>query len=66
MKVIYKPGYIVMQSKDEIRSEQGESPDYADTLMMAIYAIDKYSYMFHSPEDNGGIGRVITDFDPFE
>ena len=55
-----------MQSKDEIRSEQGESPDYADTLMMAIYAIDKYSYMFHSPEDNGGIGRVVTDFDPFE
>lgn len=66
LKVIYKPGYIVMQSKDEIRSEQGESPDYADTLMMAIYAIDKYSYMFHSPEDNGGIGRVVTDFDPFE
>lgn len=67
IKVVYKPGYIVIQSKEEIRKEQGESPDYADTLMMAVYAIDKYSYMFASANSNSSTsGRVVTDFDPFE
>lgn len=66
LKVIYKPAYVIMQSKEEIRDEQGESPDYADSLMMGIYAIDKYSYMFH--KENGGMstGKVVTDFNPFE
>ena len=66
LKVIYKPAYIVMQSKDEIRKEQGESPDYADTLMMALYAIDKYSYMFHSDSKDNNYGKVVTDFNPFD
>lgn len=65
LKVIYKPGYVLIQSKDEIRKEQGESPDFADALMMAVYAIDKYSYMFHQDEEQS-FGRVITDFNPFE
>lgn len=65
LKVLYKPAYVVMQSKEEIREEQGESPDFADTLMMAVYAIDKYAYMFHKDEDEGR-GKVITDFDPFD
>lgn len=68
LKVIYKPSYIIMQSKEEIRKEQGESPDYADALMMGVYAIDKYSYMFHSKsaENQSTNGRVVTDFNPFE
>lgn len=67
IKVVYKPGYIVIQSKEEIRKEQGESPDYADTLMMAVYAIDKYSYMFTTENsDNSTSGKVVTDFNPFD
>ena len=37
MKVVYQPnGIIKIMDKKEIRKEQGESPDYADTVMMAI------------------------------
>lgn len=67
IKVLFKPQYTVIQSKEEIRKEQGESPDYADTLMMALYAIDKYSYMFHEKENsNNTTGKVQTDFNPYE
>lgn len=65
LKVIYKPGYVIIQSKEEIRKEQGESPDFADTLMMAIYAIDKYSYMFHQNNEYSSC-RVVTDFNPLD
>lgn len=67
LKVIYKPsGQIAIQTKDEIRKEQGESPDYADSLMMGIYAIDKYSYLFSKNKAfEAQRGQIQTDFDPF-
>lgn len=66
IKVIYKAAYTIIQDKKTIREEQGESPDYADTLMMAAYAIDQYAYMFHKDDETSDTGRVETDFDPFD
>lgn len=66
LKVVYKPGYIVMASKDEIRKEQHESPDFADALMMAVYAIDKYPHMMYDAKNSSDTGKVITDFNPFD
>ena len=46
MKVVYQPnGIIKIMDKKEIRKEQGESPDYADTVMMAIYATIYYPHL---------------------
>ena len=59
-----RDGKVYIQSKDEIREEQGESPDYADALMMGIYAINHYSYMFSSHKNEKDT-FVNTDFDPF-
>lgn len=66
IKIVYKPnGLIFIQSKDEIRKEQGESPDFADTDMMAIYAITYYPHLFHSEREQAQT-TIETDFDPFE
>lgn len=69
MKRVYKPnGLIFIQDKKEIRKEQAESPDFADTVMMAVYAIVYHSYLFMkniSGTQSGG-NIVKTDFDPFE
>ena len=45
-----------------MKSEQGESPDFADSLMMGIYAINYYSYLIDEREET-----VILDsnFDPY-
>ncbi len=41
IKKIYKPnGLIAIQDKKEIRKLHSESPDYADSLMMALYAVN--------------------------
>lgn len=46
MKVVYQPnGLTKIMDKKEIRKEQGESPDYADTVMMAIYATIYYPHL---------------------
>ena len=63
IKKSYKPnGQIFIQSKKEMKSEQGESPDFADSLMMGIYAINYYSYLIDEREET-----VILDsnFDPY-
>lgn len=63
IKKSYKPnGQIFIQSKKEMKSEQGESPDFADSLMMGIYAINYYSYLIDEREDT-----VIleSNFDPY-
>ena len=64
IKKSYKPnGQIFIQSKKEMKSEQGESPDFADSLMMGIYAINYYSYLIDEREET-----VILDsnFDPYD
>ena len=63
IKKCYKPnGQIFIQSKKEMKSENGESPDFADSLMMGIYAINYYSYLIDEHDDT-----VILDsnFEPF-
>ena len=63
IKKSYKPnGQIVIQSKKDMKLEQGESPDFADSLMMGIYAINYYSYLIDEKDD-----AVILDsnFDPY-
>ena len=63
IKKSYKPnGQIFIQSKKEMKNEQGESPDFADSLMMGIYAINYYSYLIDEREET-----VILDsnFDPY-
>lgn len=69
IKLVYKPsGHILIQSKDEMRKENGESPDYADSLMMALYAIDKHSHLLvkNNFKNNTSGPKVISDFDPFD
>ncbi len=63
IKKAYKPnGQIFIQSKKDMKSEQGESPDFADSLMMGIYAINYYSYLIDEREET-----IILDsnFDPY-
>ena len=60
-------GLILIQSKEDIRKEQGESPDFADCLMMCIYAIAFYSYLFHKNLSTTSLNSQIeTDFNPFD
>ena len=63
IKKSYKPnGQIFIQSKKDMKSEQGESPDFADSLMMGIYAINYYSYLIDERDET-----VIleSNFDPY-
>lgn len=65
LKKKYAPsGSILIQPKKDIRKDIGESPDYADTLMMCIYAICFYSYLFYQSENDTYI--VENDFNPFD
>lgn len=63
IKKSYKPnGRIFIQSKKEMKSENGESPDFADSLMMGIYAVNYYSYLIDENEDTVILN---SDFDPY-
>ena len=72
IKRVYKPsGLTYIQDKKEIRKEQSESPDFSDSLMMAIYAINFHSNLFvknRIGNSNGGQTREIinSDFNPFD
>ena len=66
IKKTYKPnGVIAIQDKKEIRKLHNESPDFADCVMMALYAINYCSnrliYDGHAPET-----FVESDFEPFD
>lgn len=60
-----KPGVVYIQDKKTIRKEQGESPDFADTDMMAVYAMNFYPYLFSQARNDVQV-NIETDFDPFE
>lgn len=67
MKTKWSPtsGKVFILDKKEIRKEQNESPDFADTLMMAIYGIFYYPQYFLSPQGKNNITdfKVESDFD---
>ena len=66
IKKIYKPnGLIAIQDKKEIRKLHNESPDFADCVMMALYAINYCSSAIikHSCEYPS---FVESDFDIFD
>lgn len=69
IKRIYKPnGLVFIQSKKDIRKEQSESPDFADSLMMGVYAIVHHSDLFSKVDNirsNNNSPTIITDFNPF-
>lgn len=63
IKKTYKPnGQIVIQSKKEMKSDTGESPDFADSLMMGVYALNYYSYLLDERDD---VVILNSDFDPY-
>ena len=65
IKRVYKPsGLTFIQDKKDLRKEQGESPDFADALMMGVYAIVYHSHLFSSSQ-NQIRKQIVTDFDPF-
>ena len=66
IKKVYKPsGLIFIQDKKDIRKEQAESPDFADTLMMAIYSITYFAHLLATSENESQM-QIETDFEPYE
>lgn len=57
-------GKIKIQKKSEMKLELGQSPDLADSLMMAVYALNYYSYMAHNNDEVQVM--LDTGYDPFE
>lgn len=70
MKIKYnnQSGLIYILNKKDLRKENNESPDYADTLMMGIYGIYYYPHMLTSKQVRNDISnfRLETDFDIYE
>jgi len=63
IKKSYKTnGQIFIQSKKDMKAEHGESPDFADSLMMGIYAVNYYSYLL---DDDSETVLIESDFDPY-
>lgn len=69
LKRVYRPsGLTYIQDKKDIRKEQSESPDFADALMMGIYAMVYYPHLLakkYKQEDRYVQTAVNSDFDPF-
>ncbi len=69
LKRVYRPsGLTFIQDKKDIRKEQSESPDFADALMMGIYAIVYHSHLLakkYKLEEKFVQSVVQSDFDPF-
>lgn len=70
MKTKWSPnsGRTYILDKKEIRKEQNESPDFADTLMMALYGIYYYPYYFSNNSGKSSIAsfKLNTDYNPFD
>ena len=63
----FKPnGLTYIQNKKDIRKEQAESPDFADTLMMAVYAIVYYSHILNAKYEKSSNTFINSDFNPFD
>lgn len=70
MKIKYKAqsGAVYILDKKELRKEHNESPDFADTLMMAIYGIEYYPYMLNKSRTKFNLKdfRMNTDFELYD
>lgn len=68
LKRVYKPsGLIFIQDKHDIRKEQSESPDFADAVMMAIYAIVYHAHLFQKQLQGNTVKSILkNDFNPFD
>ena len=65
IKKSYKPnGVIAIQDKKEIRKLHNESPDFADCVMMAFYAINYCSGRLINNEATETY--IESDFEPFD
>lgn len=65
IKKIYKPnGLIAIQDKKDLRMLHGESPDFADCAMMALYAINFCTNCISANSDYM-TSVVNSDFEPF-
>ena len=66
IKKIFKPnGLIAIQDKKEIRKAHNESPDFADCLMMALYAINYCSNVMVQNTNNYDV-YLDNEFEPFD
>ncbi|MBR1617088.1 phage terminase large subunit [bacterium] len=67
IKKIYRPnGLISIQDKKEIRKLQGESPDFADCSMMALYAINYCTNVMVQNMQQIADCTVDSEFEPFD
>lgn len=67
IKKVYKPnGLIAIQDKKEIRKLHAESPDYADSAMMAFYAINYCSKNIIEDRYNMQDSFIESEFEPFD
>lgn len=67
IKIIYqRNGKILIQDKKEMKAEHGESPDNADSLMMAAYALTYYSHLADKSSGNSATVMMDDTYDPFE
>ena len=48
-----------------MKLELGESPDFADSLMMSVYGLNYFSFMANQDQDDETT-FLSTDYDPFE
>ena len=67
IKIKYKTnGQVLIQPKAEMKSENGESPDNADSLMMGIYALNYYSYLANEDSCANRTVMLDTSYNPLE
>lgn len=67
IKIKYKTnGQIMIQPKAEMKEENGESPDNADSLMMGAYALTYYSYLANGDSNLGKTVMLDTSYDPLD
>lgn len=67
IKLVYKPnGKIYIQPKKEMKEEHGESPDFADSLMMAIYALTYFSHLARCYSGEEVTVMLDSSYDPFD
>lgn len=70
LKRVHRPnGLTYIQDKKDIRKEQSESPDFADALMMGIYAITYHAHLFSKKYVKNAYqatNKIVADFDPFD
>lgn len=66
IKIVYqRSGKIFIQDKKEMKAEHGESPDNADSLMMAAYALTYYSHLADKGSGNSATVMMDDTYDPF-